>query len=86
MTTLMQTPRYHRGISRVSTRPRGAITRASAALRGDPRLPCMACHRKPSEVIVDEQADDGGWTWVCRTCYGRRRGWAILGTVGKGEV
>lgn len=46
----------------------------------------MACGRKPSGVIVDEQAGDGGWTWVCRTCYGRRKGWAILGTVEKGEV
>jgi len=46
----------------------------------------MACHRKPSEVIVDEQADDGGWTWVCRPCYGRRKGWAILGVVGAGRV
>lgn len=43
----------------------------------------MECGRRPSEVIVDKQADDGGWTWVCRTCYGRRRGWTILGTVGK---
>ena len=86
MTTPMQTPRYHRGITRTSLRPRGAITRASAALKGDPRVPCMACGRKPSGVIVDEHADDGGWTWVCRTCYGRRKGWAILGVVEKGKV
>lgn len=46
----------------------------------------MECGRRPSEVIVDEQADDGGWTWVCRPCYGRRKGWAILGTVEAGKV
>lgn len=79
----MHTPVYHRSLTRASLRPRGAITRASRALRDDPRYPCMECGRRPSEVIVGEQADDGGWTWVCRTCYGRRRGWTILGTVGK---
>lgn len=47
----------------------------------DPRYKCMACQRKPSEYLVDEQASDGGWLWVCGQCQ-KRKGWAVIGRVG----
>lgn len=48
----------------------------------DCRYPCMVCGRRPSELVVQVVADDGGWLWCCRQCYGRSRDrWVILGRV-----
>jgi len=69
----------------VRTRLARGIGVDKAARSRDPRYPCMACRRKPSDYVTDEVAPDGGPTYVCRQCYGRsRKRWDIIGTVGWG--